>query len=277
MPCLTSPNAEGGGVSKTPNALFLETTIHALRVVGSRAEKDAYRAQHAGCDLRSSAYVLGAFKKTFLRDAVRFHTLLADSADPWEALGKLNRTFSNRTYRRSVLLFTVLAREAQEKCRKISRKSLLDRLEMLIEWQLEGRFRFGLSEPLVNETECKRADVSLSKTGGLYDTSRLRCWQAASSRCGLREFLGGKRAKLVDTERALASTTDPELQRLLGAVRTVLNGGNPAGRVCESLADAIIAVECPAELVLQTTNERHYRPLCQALGKALAIWKWPPG
>ena len=43
---------------------------------------------------------------------------------------------------------------------------------------------------------------------------------------------------------------------------------------CWRGADAIIAVECPQEDILSTTNEKHFEPICNKIEKKLAIFKY---
>ena len=38
---------------------------------------------------------------------------------------------------------------------------------------------------------------------------------------------------------------------------------------CASCGDLIIALECPQESILFTTNVKHYKPLCSEIGKRI--------
>lgn len=250
--------------------VFLETTAQVARVLGSAGERAEHRARHRDCRLFSSTYVLGEFKKTFLRDAVRFHALLVDSERAADALQRLERTFSDRTHRRSVKLFAVLVEDEE-----IERDTLLDRLESLIEWQLEQRFRCALVGGLLDETRCARANACAVRADGVYTMQGASCTKRDRPPCGIDEFWRRNERLLRHLVRCLGSDAlDRELKRLVEEGRRVVAGDAPEGRTCEGLADAIIALECPRDAALQTTNKRHFGPLCSLLRKKLLIWRW---
>ena len=255
----------------TPGTLFLETTVQAARTLGSRREREAYRRAHSGCVLLSSTYVLGEFKKTFLRDAVRFHLLLLDSETPAEALQRLTRRFRHRTHPRCVQLFAVLVEDGE-----IDRDVLLSKLESLVEWQLEGRFLERLSRDLYDDTGCMRARAQATRRESGYELREVRCSKDDPPGCRIGEFWSRHGESLAKVHGHMRSQTDPESQRVAQACSDVQSGVDPHGTHCVALADTVISLECPVEMVLQTTNRTHFEPLCAILGKRVAVWRWEP-
>ena len=49
----------------------------------------------------------------------------------------------------------------------------------------------------------------------------------------------------------------------------VTGSERPFGKNCYALADTIIALEAPHDASIYTTNERHFQPLAEAIGKKL--------
>jgi hypothetical protein len=222
---------------------FLETTVQATRTVGSRKELAAYRQWAKGRALMSSAYVLGEFKSTFVRDAVRFHTLLLDSEDASDALQRLSqKTFRPRVMARSIKLFAVLAQDND-----IDRQVLQARLEMLIEWQLESRFLEGLDGGLIDATGCRKAHATASRNAGAYSLEGLACNQASPPNCRIGAFWEERLPLLQRVRDEMQNGEDPEFA---GKVRAeaagVLGFGPPHGHTCQVLSDLVIALECPS-------------------------------
>ncbi|MFW6162347.1 MAG: hypothetical protein ACODAJ_06220, partial [Planctomycetota bacterium] len=61
---------------------------------------------------------------------------------------------------------------------------------------------------------------------------------------------------------------DQEVARRVAAIREVLAGTDKvSGSKIRNVGDALIAVECPADHVLLTSNVRHFDPITTALGK----------
>ena len=252
-------------------SLFLETTAQVARTLGSYREREKHLSVCGGCKLLSSTYVLGEFKKTFLHDAVIFHTILIDSESTSEALGRAQRYPGRKTNR----MYTLFARLAEDN--NMEREAVLAKLEMLIEWQLENRFRHGLTDVL-DKTHCTRAAWTTAKTDGVYGL-QMSCAKAAPPECGIvafwdehREYLERIVAVLQDYDVEDADERDKGVEECIG----VLSGGQPEGRTCEALADAIMAIECPEDAQLQTTNAKHFGVLCEAMGRVMNVWRWKP-
>ena len=252
-------------------SLFLETTAQVARTLGSYREREKHFSVCGECKLLSSTYVLGEFKKTFLHDAVIFHTILTDSESTSEALDRAQRYPGRKTNR----MYTLFARLAEDN--NMEREMLLEKLETLIEWQLENRFRYGLTDVL-DKTHCTRAAWTTAKTDGVYGL-QMSCTKAAPPECGIVTFWDEHRECL---ERIVAVLEEYDVEdsderdRVVKECTGVLSGGQPQGRTCEALADAIMAIECPEDAQLQTTNAKHFGVLCEALGRVMNVWRWDP-
>lgn len=254
-------------------SLFLETTAQVARTLGSYRERDKHFSVCGGCKLLSSAYVLGELKKTFLHDAVMFHTILTDAESTSEALHRAQRYRGRRTNR----MYTLFARLAEDN--NMEREAVLEKLERLIDWQLEARFRYGLTDVL-DETHCIRAAWTPAKDDGVYDL-QMSCTKDALPDCGIVAFWDEHRGRL-ELIRAVLQARDRDVEdsderdRVIEESSSVLNGGRPQGNTCAALADAIIAIECPEDAQLQTTNAKHFGALCEALGRVINVWRWDP-
>jgi len=88
----------------------------------------------------------------------------------------------------------------------------------------------------------------------------------------LAAFIRARRtefARIADTlDASPPAKRDRETNRRVCAIRKVLSGhGSITGGDIRSVGDALIAVECPADHVLLTSNIRHFHPITAAIGK----------
>ena len=66
----------------------------------------------------------------------------------------------------------------------------------------------------------------------------------------------------------MPGTLEPKTLRALEDI--LLDTNTAKGeRNCWSMGDLIIALECPPDAALWTTNRKHFEPLCQVLGRTL--------
>ena len=147
----------------------------------------------------------------------------------------------------------------------------LARLERYIDWQLLDRFHDGLSE-VVNKSECGQARWTPPRTGETYDISGLTCRRDNPLGCRVDHFLGEHRSYLENVVRSLRQVAgqDEDLDKACETIEKVVTGSErPFGKNCYALADTIVALEAPHDAPIYTTNERHFRPLVQAIGKTL--------
>ena len=85
-------------------------------------------------------------------------------------------------------------------------------------------------------------------------------------------FIRARRAeftRIADTlDASPAPSRDQETNRRVAAIRKILSGDERVtGRDIRYVSDALIAVECPADHVLLTSNIRHFHPITAAIGK----------
>jgi len=244
--------------------LFLDTTIQIERVVGSRARQAALQRELAGYELMTSTYVLGEYTRTLVRDAVQFHNLVLAYEHMDDVMTAIAQHRNKREGGRMMLLWANLLRE-----RVYSRAHALDTLELYIEMGLVNRFLTGMDEVL-GATECSLAQERPTPVGEAYHL-RAQCTRRVKE-CALPERLAGEwRDGVAAVASGLCDHSDPALDRMGRLAQRILDDPDTArGRNCTwYLGDLIIALECPPEAALYTTNRRHFEPLCALLGKRL--------
>lgn len=250
--------------------LFLETSVQVDRVIGDRDTQGAILRNCRGCTLVSSFRVLGEFIDTLIHDTVILHRLIADSPSVGEALRRFSKfpglRFRPRRQQRAIALFGNMTEEGEA-----PREEVLARLERMIDWQLLARFHDELSH-VVNHSDCVKARWKPQRLGASYDMSGLRCVKENPPDCRIAPFLEEQRLTLESLVHALGRVVarDKGLREARAALQKVLAGTDvPFGTNCYVLADTIIALEAPDDAPIYTTNERHFRPLAEAIGKKL--------
>ncbi len=245
-------------------SLFLETTVQAERILGTRTKKEAVKRNTAGKTLVSSKTVLGEFINTFVHTAVVFHNLLVDSPNTAEALQRLE-SYQERKAKRAMKLLGTVAKE-----RGWDKEDVLDHLDMFVEWGLVHMFEHGLAAIVVG-TDCAKARARPIKRDSAYalPIPGLSCQKNAPPECSAGAFLSTHREALLDVVANL-DPKDDEQRRMIETGPRVADGTeNPFGQTCMNLKDIIIALEAPAESAVYTTNIKHFAPICEALGKQL--------
>lgn len=259
-------------------ALFLETTIQIERIVGSNASQAALRNELAGYRLVTSAYVLGEYLRTLVKDAAQLHHIITRQTSLAGVMTYLGQHPNKRESSRMMLIFGALLRTTRTPETQFdvnTRLGLLDRLSRYLEISLTSQFMIDIVE-LIDSTHCGLASerpVLRDALPGSVPLYHLRSQCVRHIReCDLAEHLAEQwQPELRALAQGLAQETDPALMRIHQLIQQIIR--NPIlarGRNCTwYLGDMIIALELPSEIPLYTTNRRHFVPLLNILGKKL--------
>jgi len=236
-------------------------------VLGSEKRQKIVLANLDGKALVSSKTVLGEFIDTFVHDAVLFYNLVVDSPSIPEALKRLPN-YRDRLTKRCIMIFANVAEEWG-----YVKEDFLDRLEVWIDWMLTYRFSQGLIL-LVEGTNCAKARANPMKENDRYVTPipSLTCSQESPPECSVEAFIAAHKGDLIniiEKLRDLEQKDDNQKQMIAIGSRVANGEKKPIGRACQCLKDIIIALEAPGEGAIYTTNIKHFKPICAAIGKQL--------
>ena len=123
-------------------------------------------------------------------------------------------------------------------------------------------------EMMTNQTDCALAKNRPVRNGNTYHLD-LGCVREIE-RCDLIRFVENRRDELRVIQAALKEHgDDPILVRMADVLTDVIEDSRRAlGRKnCWVLGDVFIALECPPEAYIYTSNVRHLEPIAAAIGK----------
>lgn len=253
------------GVMKTSNqTLFLDTTIQADKCLSHKKKRETIVNSICNKTLMSSTWVLGEFKSTFLDDAVTLHNLLFTSPTISEALLRSEK-YRDRIHKRMIKLFGNLCKDDE-----FGKNGILDRLDILIEYMLEVMFFEGISQPLVNKTNCYKANAKATRVGDTWSFA-IRCRKRDKKQCRIDEFMeyNKENLKLFVESTDILESKDIEIKKYKTTITKILSGDSPKGNNCKSLGDVIIALECPKRCSIFTTNIKHFELICPIFKKKI--------
>jgi predicted nucleic acid-binding protein len=243
--------------------LFLDTTIQIERLVGSRRRQAELRRTLAEHTLLTSTYVLGEYLRTLVADATRLYHLVQTHEHLDDVLTAIAQHVNKRQASRMLLLWANVRREGAQQ-----QEYILDTLEGYVTFQLVGRFLASTDE-LLDSTGCGLAGERPMQGGDVYRL-RAQCTRQVKE-CFLPEFLTEYKVDVRAVADGLGDHADPALARMAALATQLLDDPDAArGRNCTwYLGGLIIALECPPDAALVTTNRRHFEPLCGLLDKTL--------
>ncbi len=243
--------------------IFLDTTIQIERLTGTRARRAQLTAELTGKEIVTSTYVLGEFLRTLVKDCITLYTLVSQNVHLDDVEVQIANRFNKREASRCLLLWASLHR-----ARAYGREKVLHTLRTYIEYGLVQAFMAGVDQ-VSDATDCGLARERPRQVEGTYRL-RAQCRREVKE-CRLEEWLATYSAALDGAAPHLLASNEPGLVRigeLLGEFPHTPEAVR--GRSCTwYLGDLIIALECPADAALYTTNRRHFGVLCAQLGKRM--------
>ena len=243
--------------------VFLDTTIQIERLTGTRARRAQLAAQLADRETLTSTYVLGEFLRTLVKDCITLYTLVSQNAYLNDVEVQIANRFNKREASRCLLLWAALHR-----ARSYGREKVLHTLRAYIEYGLVQAFMAGLGQ-VSDASGCGLAQERPRLIEGTYRL-RAQCRRDVKE-CRLAEWLTDHSATLDGVASHLRASDEPALVKIGELLDEFLPTPQIArGRNCTwYLGDLIIALECPRDAALYTTNRRHFELLCAQLGKRM--------
>lgn len=262
-------------------SVFLDTTIQVGKIWGDDSHRQAVKQILDKFESRiSSSYVKMEFKRGFLQYLIYVYNILVESRDFKEILGRAQKLSPQASHRiRAVVraLYCFFGSE-ELKASKIYDGPILDELYSQMESFLRQRIETAMSsfedglDSITDQTSCFLASKEPIMKGEIFDNTHPKC-KKQDIKCGIVNFLiQNKEAfqRILEVLEA-APDLDQEMQKMKNAVEKVLKYHDEiANRTnCWHCGDAIIAIECPSEAKLFTTNKKHFQLLCRAINKSV--------
>lgn len=266
----------------TEEAVFLETTAAAERVFGLPETIEFIDGVCQDKTLLSSTYVWDEFRRTFLYDTIICHTVFVNSLERQEdfatALKRLPRFYELRYKPRKLRrVLDVIARLHETPFESL--EEAIQRLENDIRYTLERLFFNGLQHPLLDGAGCRMTAENIIESSpqvpDRYGTFKLpsKCTQKKRPKCGIISFWKERRADIeavanMKIPSGIKKNVRTELEEFRKAAQAILKGKTIEAygtRCYAKMADTIICLECPPDVPILTSNQNHYRPLCQIL------------
>ncbi len=243
--------------------IFLDTTIQIERLTGVRARRAQLTAQLAGKEVSTSAYVLGEFLRALVKDCITLYTLVSQNVYLDDVEVQIANRFNKREASRCLLLWASLHR-----ARVYGREKVLCTLRSYIEYGLVQAFMAGVDQ-VSDATGCGLAQERPQRVEGTYRL-RVQCRRDVKE-CRLEEWLALHSSVLDSIPPYLRASGESALIKIGELLDEFPHTPEIAwGRNCTwYLGDLVIALECPANAALYTTNRRHFELLCARLGKQL--------
>jgi hypothetical protein len=244
-------------------SVFLDTTIQIERVTATRARQAEIARALAGVHTITSTYVLGEYLRTLVQDALVLYNLVQTTDQPYDVETKMAQLLNKRSASRCLLVWASLHRAGVYTQAKLVRS-----LQGYIEYGLINRFMIGVDEVL-DTTACGLARERPIPIGETYRL-RTQCTRQVKE-CALAERLIEHQLTIRILADGLRNHPEAALARMGELCQQVLEDPDLArGRNCTwYLGDLVIALELPTDVLLYTTNRRHFEPLCALLGKQL--------
>lgn len=243
--------------------VFLDTTIQIERVTGTRSRQAEIAQALAGVEVVTSTYVLGEYLRTLVRDAIVLYNLVLKSEELFDVETQIAHLLNKRSASRCLLLWAALHRSGI-----YDRAKLLRTLHIYLQHGLVNRFMTGVTEVL-DTTACGLAQERPVPHGATFQL-RTQCTRRVLE-CDLVARLLEQKPMIRILADGLKEHSETALARMADLCSQILDDPDIArGRNCTwYLGDLVIALEMPADAALYTTNQRHFAPLCELLGKQL--------
>jgi hypothetical protein len=258
--------------------LFLETTIQIERLSADIDRKEKIEEKISRFDWTlSSTYVKMEFKRRFVQDLVYLYNealLGAENiGDVFSRINKLRSDYHNRKIKGIMASFhRFFSDKGDEEVSGPLGKGTLEKavpyFKNLIEIVWE-QFSREINE-IIDETGCYNAKTGPKLIREKFDNRIKKC-KKEDIKCKIIEFFNQKREyfKTIYEELSRMDCLDDEQQKLKNTLEIALKdpGIMTERKNCWNCGDAIIAVESPGDVVLCTTNLKHFEPICSKINK----------
>jgi len=260
-------------------SVFLDTTIQIDKIWGDTPHRHALNQILDKFESRtSSSYVKMEFKRGFLQYLVYMYNILVESKDFREIYVRMQKLSPQVTHRIGGVCCALSSFfDIKElKVPKTYDRPMLDELYLLMESFLRQRIETAMSsfedglDSITDQTGCFLATLEPIMRGEKFDNRNPIC-KKQDIKCSIVNFLTENREAFQQILQILEDSPDldQELEKMKKAVEKILKYHDEiANRTnCWHCGDAIIAIECPSQAQLFTTNQKHFQPICSAINK----------
>jgi hypothetical protein len=261
------------------SSVFLDTTIQIGKIWGDDSLRKNIKQILDKFELRiSSSYIKMEFKRGFLQYLVYMYNILVESKDFREIYVRMQKLSPQVTHRIGGV-FCALSSFFDIKELKVPKTydgPMLDELYLLMESFLRQRIETAMTsfddglDSIMDQTRCFLATQGPIMKGEIFDNRNPIC-KKQDIKCSIVNFLTENREAFQLILQVLqdSPTLDQELENMKKAIEKVLKYNDEIAnrKNCWHCGDAIIAVECPGEAKLFTTNKKHFQPICSAINK----------
>ena len=268
-----------------PQKVFLETTIMIDRLCKDRETKSKIEKILSNYNKTyTSNYARMEFKKGFIQNLVYLHGKVVqckDLTDVFEAISRLSATPKGH------LLGSILEniknfykKIYQTKPSEIIKNhgdiSLDEYLKEMAESYLNNLIRNSwrrfdkVVDEMVNPMKCFVDIEPPRKLGSIYDNTPRTC-NKSKYKCEIRKFFNDMPESFTDIFNRLGNLHNPDTETInrIRSLREILRVRKRDIRTkdCWNCSDAIMAVEAPNDSDIFNNNQKHYIPICEAIGK----------
>lgn len=247
--------------------IFLETTIQIRRLIYDRSIRQKINAKLQDYEVITSTYVWMEVQRTVRQDYQYLIDLLILRKPTTMSLfmhyvGESQNIYSTRRLGRMMQILAQMIDEFQ--ILTIDPFEAADYLKNQCIWAIQHGF-FELVDITLDTTMCDlvKPDYHIPQGG------RMSC-RRETAQCALPNLLNGHLSLIqqIGLDSNQISMLDAATQKILPNISNDTNLAK-GERNCWSLGDLIIALECPPDALLWTTNINHFEPLCRLLGRQL--------
>lgn len=263
--------------------LFLDTTIQVDRFTAPPEKKEKLdEILIQAKSLCTSTYVKMEYRRSLIQDLVfLYNDALSDVNHLGEVMLRINRMppqQQRRTNRMFASLVYFFFDEEKDILASLGKKHI----EMLRLW-LKQQITYALEdfgdgiESIINKTDCYNAKTTPLLKGEKFDNRTIHC-KPSNRKCKIVEFFleNIDEFKKIYQKLSLSPNLDEEQERMKNTLEKALK--HPINMAdyknCWKCADSIIALECPEDILLFTTNRKHFEPICEEIGRELTSFEY---
>jgi hypothetical protein len=243
-----------------PRQIFLDTSIGIKRIeendIGNRVKEYL-----DGQDLFTSPYVLMEFKRTVLMDAISLYTLLQEEPTLDDVYWRLGRMLDDKTKEREAsrwILLLGLLRYPRNKDKYMA----MTRLDNYIRRGLVLEFLKKMTL-LKSNVKCLSFDNKPIKSEGRYELNM----ECLIDGCNIKDIIIANKSTLENISIKIKGHHEPYFRDLSTILVAILDDiDNISEEHCKRLGDIIIAIDCPNEMEL-CSSDHHFDIICDAFEK----------
>ena len=265
--------------------VFLETTIMVDALCKDKATKGKILEMLSRYDKSyTSNYARMEFKKGYLQNLIYLHGKVVNSAgvaEVFEAISKLSATPLRHKLGTTLELMTnfygnIGKTRLPEVLKKYGDITLDEYQKEMLESYLSTLIRRSwrnfdtVVDEVINPTNCFVDIQPPQKKGKIFDNKPRTC-DKSERKCQVRQFFNNNSADFCKILTKLKELPEPDTETSARrkSLKKILRVKNReiAKEDCWNCGDAIMVIEAPRDSDIFNNNEKHFIPVCEAVGK----------